>query len=472
MTGNSKILSYCFRTRSLLAVSIILCLSAESAHAQLSLQWLKQWGTNESETGQAVALDGAGNPYLAGMLGTPAVTLERQDVYVRRYLADGTFDWFTPVGTGQTVGGGKDSLAGLAVDQAGNAYITGRTLDGLGISGLPQGGREGAYAARINANGGIAWTRQIDNTNNTGAERATGIALDNAGNPRFAGISENGLDGASPGAFVRYLRQYSPAGAVQSTTTFTGISANAIDVDSANNTYLVGDVIGSVFGTSAGSRDAALIRLNPDGSVAWARQLGTSGSDQAYDLAVDHNGNIYITGSVRGNLDGINAGFDDVFVARYSSGGTLDWARQFGTSGIDFGNAIDVDANGFIYLAGYTEGNLTGIAKGGGDFFITQFSSDGTQNWTIQDGTDKSDSISGLVVDDLGNLYVAGTTFGDLGGPNASTALGSDAFIANYNVVPEPSAMLLPAMALSLTLLLRRRRQASNPPSFPEPCSA
>lgn len=430
---------------SLPILSLALCTITATTQAQLQLDWIDQWGTNESEFGIDVAIDGAGNPYLAGNLGTLALQEETHDVFVRRYLDDGTFDWFAQVGTGAPAGGGKDTLSGLAVDSEGNAYLTGRTLDGRGVSGAVQGGREGAFAVRVNANGSIGWTDQIDNTNNTGFERAFDVALDNAGNPRFAGISQNGLDGNSPDGLPRYLRQYSPAGAMQSTTTFADLNGQAIAVDSANTTFVAGSI--------GNFTVPSLARLNTDGSVAWTRQLGDASTiGQINNVVVGVNGSVYVVGSVSGDLAGTSAGSNDVFVARYTADGTLEWVRQFGTSSFDTAGAIDIDALGNIYVAGQTDGDLTGEDKGSTDFFITQFSGDGSQNWTLQDGTDQFDAITGLAVDNQGNLYVSGYTNGDLDGASAG---GFDAFVIKYNFVPEPSS--LSAFGVMLVCLRRRR---------------
>ena len=114
--------------------------------------------------------------------------------------------------------------------------------DGFGIlvrtrTGLPQADRLDAFLARYNANGTLAWPRQMGSVGN---DVCYNIAVDGSARVYVIGISQNGLDGASPGAF---LRRYSSNGTLEWTRTF-GCSAtvgSAIAVDIGGNAYIAGD---------------------------------------------------------------------------------------------------------------------------------------------------------------------------------------------------------------------------------------
>ena len=83
------------------------------------------------------------------------------------------------------------------------------------------------------------------------------------------------------------------------------------------------------------------------------RQLGTTADDIAYGVAVDGNGNVYVTGTTYGGLDGnTNAGGGDPFLIRYASNGNKIWTRQPGTATGENAKGVAVDRNGNVYVTG------------------------------------------------------------------------------------------------------------------------
>jgi len=174
---------------------------------------------------------------------------------------------------------------------------------------------------------------------------------------------------------------------------------------------------------------------------------------------VDADGNAYITGYTSGDLGGTNAGSFDAFLSKYDGSGTPAWTRQLGTGVSDYGNGVAVDADGNAYITGYTGGDLGGPKAGFDDAFLSKYDGSGTLAWTRQLGTVPWDGAFGADAD--GNVYITGSTYGGLGGPNAGEA---DAFLAKY-VVPEPATLsVLALLALGLPnkrcglALLRRNR--------------
>jgi hypothetical protein len=104
--------------------------------------------------------------------------------------------------------------------------------------------------------------------------------------------------------------------------------------------------------------------------------------------------------------------------------------RQFGTSENDFAQDIAVDNNGNIYLAGFTYGSLNGKNAGNDDAFVHKYNSSGTELWTRQFGTSGYDLATSIALDKSGNVYVAGYTTGSLNSTNAGSW---DLFIRKYN---------------------------------------
>jgi hypothetical protein len=86
------------------------------------------------------------------------------------------------------------------------------------------------------------------------------------------------------------------------------------------------------------------IVINVDLVQSWTKQWGAHRSDEGEDIAIDSNGNIYIAGTVDGNFDGDptedNRAYEDVFLMKIQSNGTVEWLRQFGTKSFDYENPL------------------------------------------------------------------------------------------------------------------------------------
>lgn len=176
-----------------------------------------------------------------------------------------------------------------------------------------------------------------------------------------------------------------------------------------------------------------MTKYNSSGSKIWTKQWGTAFADEGNDVAVDKDGNIYVTGSTFGNLDGnVNVGNWDVFLTKYDSSGNKRWTKQWGSALTDEGSGVAVDKDGNIYVVGTTFGSIDGnISSGGSDIFLTKYTSNGSKVWTKQCGSPSNDRSCGISIDEDGNIYVIGTTFGNIGG--SVNAGGSDVFLIKYD---------------------------------------
>ncbi|NEP49424.1 MAG: hypothetical protein F6K65_11610, partial [Moorea sp. SIO3C2] len=98
-----------------------------------------------------------------------------------------------------------------------------------------------------------------------------------------------------------------------------------------------------------------------------AQQLGSASVDIAFNVGTDSVGNVYVTGWTQGELGQSNAGSQDAYVAKYNSQGQQQWVKQLGTSGEDRSFDISFDSNDNVYIAGTTTGELGGPVVGGDD---------------------------------------------------------------------------------------------------------
>jgi hypothetical protein len=132
---------------------------------------------------------------------------------------------------------------------------------------------------------------------------------------------------------------------------------------------------------NSGGRDAFVTKYNTDGTKAWTKLLGTSSYDEASSLTTGSDGAIYVAGYTDGNLDGqTNSGGDDAFVTKYNTDGTKAWTKLLGGSGTDNAYSLTTGSDGAIYVAGLTTDNLDEqVNSGGGDAFVTKYNTDGTK---------------------------------------------------------------------------------------------
>jgi hypothetical protein len=173
-------------------------------------------------------------------------------------------------------------------------------------------------------------------------------------------------------------------------------------------------------------------------TVEWSRQLGSGSHEDAIAVSADGLGGVYIAGETNGGLSGTSHGGSDAFIAKFDAAGNLAWTgargsvptfHQIGTSAADHGFGVSADGLGNVYMSGSTAGNLGGPNAGGADAFVTKWDSAGTLVWTRQLGTAADDYSYAVSADHFGNVYMSGVTNGSLDGVHT----GTDAFVSKYD---------------------------------------
>jgi hypothetical protein len=414
-------------------------------------------------------------------------------------IIDPVLSWATYLG-----GSGGDEGHGIAVDPAGQAYVTGDT-DTLG-SGFPgtagsliqstlDGGGD-ALVTKLNAAGtALVYSTYLGGS---GGEVGNGIAVDAAGQayvtgwtttpgsgfPGTAGsLIQSTFAGGETDAFVTKLNA---AGTALVYSTYLGGSGNnighglggsgkdignGIAVDAAGQAYVTGSTgtPGSGFPGTAGSLiqstwggggDAFVTKLHAAvTALVYSTYLGGSGGDVGYGIAVDPAGQAYVTGSTgtpgsgfpgtAGSLiQSTLGGGGDVFVTKLNAAGTaLVYSTYLGGSGEDFGYGIAVDPAGQAYVTGLTTtpgsgfpgtaGSLIQSTLGGGfsDAFITKLNAAGTALvYSTYLGGSGKDIGNGIAVDPAGQAYVSGDTLTlGSGFPGTAGSLIQSTFGGNFD---------------------------------------
>ncbi len=169
---------------------------------------------------------------------------------------------------------------------------------------------------------------------------------------------------------------------------------------------------------------------SPPPSVDWIRQFGTSGSEQSATVSADILGNVFVAGLTGGTFSGppINAG--SVYLRKYDATGTASWTRQIAPQEDNGRGVVAADGLGNVYVGGDTTGNVAAPNAGETDYFLRKYDTSGNVLWTRQAGSLSYDYLQKATVDLSGNVYLTGYTAYDLAGPNLG---GYDAFLIKYD---------------------------------------
>jgi len=383
------------------------------------------------------------------------------------------FDW--------AFGGGQwtdDDISGALIDNNGNVYITGRNSGLNAHIGTYVLDSWGVYIAKFDSLGNLIWVIESDGDFDT---YSTGIVIDYNDNIYITGYYTHSvsfgdffLQGAlQPRMFIVKL---SSTGNIIWAKDFGAINdsdgtyTNGITIDKQNNIYLAGGFKGTIrfcdfelnskIGGYFPSFDIFIVKLNNEGNCIWAKRAGGGNEDFAYDIAVDNDDNLYITGVFRP----YNADFGNIeltlsntspceFTAKYNTNGDAVWVKagEQMSNSISEATCLAIDENDFIY----SMGNLFGTIVISGDTlssiagertnYIVKYDSKGDIIETIilnnfvwvnayPVGSYKR-KIGDLAIDDDNSLFIAASYSGNVENSdfNLYNSANTDIFIAKYN---------------------------------------
>ncbi|MFO1120460.1 MAG: SBBP repeat-containing protein [Rhodospirillales bacterium] len=205
--------------------------------------------------------------------------------------------------------------------------------------------------------------------------------------------------------------------------------ASAVAVGDQGSVYVAGSITGPLDGSGASTNDDAWIaKYSAAGAPLWKRRLGSAALDSAAGVTSDRKDAVYMAGSTQGSLGGRFQGGIDAWVAKYSAGGDLRWKQQLGSSGLDVAWGAAADGDGNVYIAGWTSGSLGAQFQGGeSDAWVAKYSPAGVLLWLQQPGTTDSERAEAVSTDRSGNVFIAGSTV------SSTSADGGDAWVAKYS---------------------------------------
>ncbi|MCX5786419.1 MAG: SBBP repeat-containing protein [Elusimicrobia bacterium] len=335
--------------------------------------WTKQLGTSSYDEGRGVAADSSGNVYVTGRTygGLDGNTNEGDyDMFLVQYSASGIKQWTRQLGTSS-----YDEGRGVATDSSGNVYVAGDTNGGL--DGNTNAGGGDMFLVKYDSSGNKKWTKELGTPS---SDFGSGVTTDFSGNIYVTGYTDGVLGGAAnAGGYDIFVVKYSTSGAklwTRQLGTNGSDFGSGVATDSSGNVYVTGRTNGGLDGnTNEGDYDMFLVKYSTAGVKRWTRQLGTSLYDEGRGVAIDSSDNVYVSGYTAGGLDGnTNAGGYDMFLVKYDSSGAKLWTKQFGTASSDLNSGVAADSSGNVYVTGSTEGGLDGNTnQGGSDMFLVKY---------------------------------------------------------------------------------------------------
>ena len=206
--------------------------------------------------------------------------------------------------------------------------------------------------------------------------------------------------------------------------------ARAIAVDSNGQSWLTGFTDGNLGGTgNAGGEDFFLTRVSSSGTVTSTAQRGSSVQDLSYGIALLGPSAVFIGGATQGSLDGqTNVGSYDNAVLRYNTVGIWQSTLLTGSTSGEYTNGLAANSTN-LFSAGDSGGSYAGETGPGA--VITKSDATGTPIWTRFVSTGGGDNGFSVALDTTGNSYLAGQTLGSV--PGASNAGGYDIFLAKFD---------------------------------------
>ncbi len=463
-------------------------------------------GGSFSDFGHDVAVDKEGNAYVVGegspesngfpVTVGPDLTFNggSDDAFVAKVRADGT----GLVYCGYIGGSDRDWAWGVAVDDAGSAYVVGRTYssqsENFPVTGGPglshSGGYGDAYVAKVTPDGtDLDYCGYIG-----GSEDDWGydVAVDQEGNAYVVGRTEStetdgfpvagGPDTSYNGGYDdAYVAKVTSDGSALDYCGYIGGSeadaARGVAVDEAGGAYVVGDtgsspadgfpvVVGPEL-THGGNRDAFVARVTADGSdLAYCGYVGGSGDDGAFGAALDASDRLHVVGetasspaqgfaAARGPSLTYGGGYDAFVTRVLTDGSDLAYCGYIGGSEDDWADGVAVDDAGSAYVVGTTWSSTSDgfparvgpdltYNGGDGDAFVTQVLTDGSGlAYCGYVGGSKKERGEGAAVDEIGGAYLVGTTessesngFPLIVGPSLTHAGHQDVFVARVGDDP------------------------------------
>jgi hypothetical protein len=380
--------------------------------------WVQTIGGTGLDVIGGVCTSTNGDIYISGSYDSPTLTLStynltqastfgNMDIFVAKYNTNGAALWALKYGTA-----GNERATGINYSNSlGNVLLTGYfssptfSIGAYPMTNSSASGSFDCFFAKFNPTFGTptgAFSLGGANSNDYGytvRSDASNYYLGGSFSPITGSVSSIGVAVSSYGSQDIFITKYSNTNSFNWVRTGGSSSTSAdyftgMDIDAASNIYLSGAyyglplVIGTATLANSGTNDGFIAKYNSAGTFQWANKVGGTGSDFAYDVAVDASNNAYLTGYFAGTVVTVGSfsltnttpgSNQDIFVVKYNSAGTPQWVSSATSIGGETAYAIASDAIGNVYITGAYNisgpiafGSTTLSSNGNNDSFLSK----------------------------------------------------------------------------------------------------
>ena len=223
-----------------------------------------------------------------------------------------------------------------------------------------------------------------------------------------------------------FIAKYTDGGVLKWVKKINGTSVNRLNgivVKDDNQIYIAGEYKGTIYINndsivSQNQLEMMIMKMDSSGNTIWVNSGTGIGYESANDISLSDNGNLIVTGYFENDftIDSTSLqsiGLRDVFVANFSSAGSLNWVQSFGGPAIEQGRSIRSDSANNIYVTGSFRDALfilsdTILSKGNYDVFLAKYDDSGQFQWIRTFGGFSVDEGACVNIDGNQDIYVAG----------------------------------------------------------------
>ena len=361
--------------------------------AQVKEGWARTWGSYRPDCARGLVLDGSSDVYVTGHfqdtvdfdpgpgIDSHTAPNSERSVFLCKYDTKGIYQW------ARTWGGVEDCGVAVAIDSTGNIYVTGTFSGDVDFDPGPgeewhNGYNGSAFLSKFDSSGEFIWAR---NWGSEGGILGREVAVDSLDNIYITGEYHGHTDfdpgpgedwHDSNGHVDSFLCKYDSSGKFIWARTWGGTNADLgleVEIDSHDCAYVLGAFSltvdfdpgpGEDWHTAVDSEDTYLCKFDSSGEFMWARTWGGAGNlYYGQDIVFDTFGNLYVTGNFMYTVDfdpgpgedwHTSKGYTDIFLSKFDSLGTLQWARTWGGYSLatETGFAVMISMQGSILVAG------------------------------------------------------------------------------------------------------------------------
>ncbi|MEO0179772.1 MAG: hypothetical protein ABIM74_10385 [candidate division WOR-3 bacterium] len=305
------------------------------------------------------------------------------DFLVLKLNPDGSLDW------ARTFGGTNWDQAFSIIQTSDGGYAVAGCTASFGAGGSD------FLVLKLNSDGSLAWARTFGGTS---SENAWSITQTSDGGYAVAG----GTWSFSAGGYDFLVLKLNSDGSLAWARTYGGL-----DGDHAYSIIQTSDggyaVAGYTYSFGSGDEDFLILKLNPDGSLAWARTFGGTDYDDVYSIIQTSDRGYAVAGGTRS----FGIGYWDCFVLKLNPDGSLVWVKRFGGTDVDIASSIIQTSDGGYAVVGWTKN----FGAGDVDLLVLKLNPDGSLAWARTFGGTSGDDAWSITQTSDGGYAVAGLTW-------------------------------------------------------------